>query len=75
MRAARVTAVKKISGEASIAVVRGTRRHMYDYAATLEWEATLGDAARAPGDDAGARPPSAQFKGTIKLPEISSTCR
>uniref|UniRef100_A0A7S3JNR7 Activator of Hsp90 ATPase AHSA1-like N-terminal domain-containing protein n=1 Tax=Aureoumbra lagunensis TaxID=44058 RepID=A0A7S3JNR7_9STRA len=53
-----VTNVKKLSGEASIAVSRGKSRYIFDYVGKLEWEAVLD------GDS---------YKGSINLPELSST--
>ena len=37
----KVTKVKTLTGDAEIIVSRGKRRHLYDFTAELEWEATL----------------------------------
>ena len=61
-----VTAVKNCKGEASIVVSRGRARHVFEYAADLAFEASF-PAEPLPG------PGPVTVKGTIHLPEISST--
>jgi len=62
-----VTKVKKLAGEASILVASGKRRYIFDYSATLEWEATV-KLASAPSIELPRK-----LKGTLTLPELSST--
>ena len=55
---AKITNVKKLNGEASILISRGKPRYVFDYSATLEWQATLQNET---------------YKGSISLPELNST--
>lgn len=54
-----VTQVKKLTGEASIIVSRRTPKFIFDYTATLDWEAS----------DASSK----TYKGSVHLPDLSST--
>jgi len=57
--ACRVTKVKKMAGDASIAVVRRKKRFLFDYDASLEFEAVV-------------TPGQVKYKGTLDYPELSS---
>ena len=42
----RVTGVKDVSGDASVGVIRGTARHMFDLALEVTWEAGIGGVSK-----------------------------
>lgn len=54
----KVSSVKKLEGEASIVVSRRVPKYIFDYSASLEWEATVDQVTH---------------NGSLILPEISST--
>lgn len=54
----KVSSVKKLEGEASIVVSRRVPKYIFEYSATLDWEATVNKVS---------------YKGSLLLPEISST--
>lgn len=60
---AKVRSVSKCEGEASIAVVRGTKRYLYDLKATIEWKVLI------PNEDESEKP--LEYKGKFNMPEIS----
>jgi hypothetical protein len=83
-----VTGVKSCTGDASVAVIRGTKRALFDLEAELRWEATMdmdmgfgaglaaGGLGAAAAEEEGAAAGSSRkkvFKGTIKFPELSNT--
>jgi hypothetical protein len=67
---AKVTKVKKLEGDAQIAVVRGTDRYLFDFNLQLDFEVNVDE--RAPGTD-GDDPPAKKFKGTLNFEELSNT--
>ena len=42
----RVTGVKDVAGDASVGVIRGTARHMFDLAFEVTWEAGIGGVSK-----------------------------
>ena len=57
----RVTKIKKIDGDASIPIVRGKVKFVFDFAFTLAWTATVGN-----GDE------EEKHKGEITFSDVSS---
>lgn len=60
--------VGSCSGEASLAVVRGAKRFIFDFKADLEWRMTIDE--NLPGDESG-KDKISELKGRLKLPEIT----
>jgi hypothetical protein len=74
----RVKAVKDLEGDASITMVRGTARYLFEFSAEIEWEAIVTEDspdALIPGGggDGDKKKKPKKFRGSIKLNEISST--
>jgi tetratricopeptide (TPR) repeat protein len=44
-----VTAVKDLEGDGSMCVIRGSKRYIFDFSFTLEWQATLAGGKKAKG--------------------------
>lgn len=65
---ARVTKVRKTEGDASVTMVRGRKRYLFDLTVELDFEAEVEDLT---GTAAGAAPKS-KYKGSMKLDEVSS---
>jgi hypothetical protein len=65
-----VTKAKKVEGDAHIAVVRGTKRYLFDFSIDLEFEVIVEDPVGAQeGEDAKPR----KFSGTLCFHELSNT--
>ena len=74
--------MKKIEGDASVAVVRGTKRYLFDLSAELEYEVVVDesfgmDAPDGPdgpgggGGSAGGAARQATYRGTLSLPDLT----
>uniref|UniRef100_A0A0G4HAI9 peptidylprolyl isomerase n=1 Tax=Chromera velia CCMP2878 TaxID=1169474 RepID=A0A0G4HAI9_9ALVE len=61
---ARITKVKEVTGDASVAVVRGTKRFLFDFHLTLDWEAVI--SAEGEGGE------EKKFKGEVQMPDVAS---
>ena len=71
---ARTTEVKELKGDASVAVIRGKARHLFDFSFDLKFSVevdTSGGLSLA-DDDKKAKPK--KFSGTLKYPDCSATC-
>jgi hypothetical protein len=55
-----ISSVKKLEGDAQIAVVRKRRRHIFQFRAELDWEATT--------------PDGGSFEGTVCIEDLGSDC-
>jgi hypothetical protein len=64
-----VTEVKDIEGEANIALVRGTRRYMYDFSLTVMWKATVANML----DMADMSGKPKVVKGSLKISDFSDS--
>jgi len=72
---AKVRSVKEINGEAHMAVVRGTRRFLFDFHATVDWEVTIEDpVANMAAAEAGEKKEEkkSRITGELRLPDVSS---
>lgn len=78
---AKVTKVKSASGEGHIAVVRGTKRFIFDYSASMNWSVVIDEAAPGGAALEGLDPAAlgaagakqkATYKGTLVYEELSS---
>lgn len=83
----RVKSVKDIEGDASITMVRGTARYLFEMSTEVDWEATVTE--KNPGEgmmpgmppmpssggaaSSGEKKKPKKYRGTFKLPELSST--
>lgn len=62
---ARVTKIKSVEGEAQIVMARGKKRHIYDFALTLSFEAVL------ESHDKKSKIKPKKFQGTLHWAEVS----
>lgn len=80
MVSARVKAVKKVEGDANVAVVRGSKRYLFDLSATVEYEVTVDESFGMDDDTEGPernvvhskKARETKYEGTLTLTELSS---
>ena len=71
---ARTTDVKELKGDASVAVIRGKARHLFDFTFDLKFsvEVDTSGGLTLKGDDKVAKPK--KYSGTLKYTDCSATC-
>lgn len=69
---AKVTKAKKLEGDAHIAVVRGTKRYLFDFTMQLDFEVQVDERLEGGTDSTSREQKVKKFKGSFNFEELSN---